>query len=202
MAANNASNVSAGKPRVGGAIFTAPLGTTLPTDAVTALSSAFENIGYISEDGVTNNNTPTTEQIKAWGGDVVYNPVTEKADEWTFTAIEVTNPIPLKLVYGDDNVTGDLASGITVRANNQEQAERVLVIDMVLRGSILKRVIIPRAQVIEVGEISYVDDDLVGYETTISAHPDASIDGDTHREYIIEPKTAQTTGNRSESISK
>ena len=183
---NNAGNVSAGKPKIGGAIFTAPIGTPLPTNAVDVLDDAFENVGYISEDGMVNSNSPTTDPIKAWGGDVVYNAQTEKDDTFKFTMIEVTNPVVLKTVYGDDNVTGDLASGITVKANSQEQGERVYVVDMVLRGTILKRIVIARGQVTEVGDIEYTDGDLVGYETTISAHPDEAIGYDTHREYIVE----------------
>ena len=39
------ANVSVGKPKIAGAVYVAPLGTTLPTDAVTALATAFKGLG-------------------------------------------------------------------------------------------------------------------------------------------------------------
>ena len=41
---SNASNVSAGKPKVTGAIYVAPKGTALPVTPEEELSSAFENL--------------------------------------------------------------------------------------------------------------------------------------------------------------
>lgn len=52
MSKADAKNVSTPKPKVGGAIFSAPLGTTLPTDATTALNVAFKGLGYVSEDDI------------------------------------------------------------------------------------------------------------------------------------------------------
>jgi len=59
---NSAANVSAGKPKVTGAIFSAPAGSTLPTTAAADLDNAFVSLGYVSEDGVTHTKDITSGQ--------------------------------------------------------------------------------------------------------------------------------------------
>lgn len=186
----NEKNVTSGKPKVGGAIFSAPLGTVLPTDAKTALAETFIALGYVSEDGVSNENSPETETIKAWGGDTVLVSQSGKEDIFKYKLIETMNIETLKQVYGDDNVTGaiDEASGITIKANSKSLEARSIVIEMLLKNDILKRIVIPNATVSEIGEVLYVDDDVTGYELTLHALPDTT--GNTHYEYIQDPKVS------------
>lgn len=187
----NVSNVTTGKPKVGGAVFVAPYGTELPTDATSELNSAFKSLGYISEDGLTNTNTPETDTKKAWGGDTVYVSQTAKSDEFGFTLIEALNVDVLKTVYGEANVTGDLKQGIHIKATTAQLPTMSYVFDVILRDNTLKRIVIPKADITETGEISYTDDDLMGYEITISCLPDS--DGVTHEEYISGTNTASVT---------
>lgn len=178
----NTEYVSTGKPKVGGAIYRAPLGTVVPTDATSALNEAFKALGYISEEGLTNANSPETDRVKAWGGDSVLNIQKDKPDTFKFKLIEALNIEVLKTVYGDENVTGTLEAGIKIVAKNDEYEECVWVVDMILKGGILKRIVVPKASIIQLGEVVYKDDDAIGYETTISATPNEN--GETHFEYL------------------
>lgn len=187
----DAKKVTVGKPKVGGSVFKAPLGTALPTDATTALNPAFEDAGYISEDGVTNSKTRETGEIKAWGGDVVLKPQTSKTDSFKMTFIEVMNVETLEVVHGADNVSGTLATGITIKENAKELDHNAWVIEMVLNDDCVKRIVIPDAQVTELEDVVYKDDEAVGYNATLTAYPYSTWDGDTHREYI---KKATSSG--------
>ena len=128
---NSASNVSAGKPKIDGAIYRAPLGTSLPTGASTTLAAGFKAMGYVSSDGLTNANKISTSNIKAWGGDTVMVTQTDKTDTLAFTLIESLNSDVLSAVFGSANVSGALATGISISVNADVQEEAIWVVDMV-----------------------------------------------------------------------
>lgn len=174
-------NVTAAKPKVGGAIYYGPTTATLPDDTSDALTG-FTELGYASEDGLTNSINPESDAIRAWGGDTVLTLMTAREDTFQVTLIEALEDDVLKLAFGDTNVTGALSTGIAVTVNAKDLEEHAFVVDMVMKNNAAKRVVIPKGKVTEIGEITYTDSDAVGYELTITCLADSS--GNTHYEYI------------------
>lgn len=193
----NKENVAVGKPKVGGAIHVAPSGTTLPTDAVTALDAAFVNLGYVSEDGLTNSNSAAVETIHAWGKDIIY--AKDGDDEkYSWTLLEVLDANVQKFIRGADNVTVGEGGAMSVQVKRPsartQMEERVIVVEMILHGRAVRHVI-PRGVITEVGEVAYKDDDTVGYQVTVTALADAN--GNSHYEYTAAPAAASTPASGS-----
>lgn len=184
----NKSNVTTGKPKVTGALFRAPLGTKLPTDASSELDAAFKALGYASEAGVTSRKTISSHTIPAWGGEEVLTEQDGETDVLTVTCIEAINPEVLKAVHGDGSVTGTLAAGLSVSVGGEMQEHKAWVIDMILRGGVLKRIVLPNAIVTDVGDVTYNGKDAVSYPLTIKADPDTVADAKgihrNHYEYF------------------
>lgn len=181
--ANNAQNVSTGKPKISGGVWVAPLNSTLPTDATTELdTSVYTCLGYVSEDGVENANDMDVSAIKAWGGNIVYRSLTELNDTFSFSLIESENPEVLKAVYGDENVTLTAGGDIKVDVIAEDPKEMVWIIELALRNQLAKRIVIKDGAVTGREAITYNDSDAIAYGITVSAYPDG--DGKTHFELL------------------
>lgn len=200
MATPNAQNVSVGKPHgeggryAGGAWWAVYGSATLPKDATSDLPDTLADLGYLSEDGVTNTVDTDSSDINAFGGDRVLSVVTSRSETFQFGALETTEDT-LKLVYGAANVTvtgtGD-AKTISVKHNAKQFSQTVsLVFEFALTGDRVKRIVVPMATLSGLDDVSYTDGDAIVYTPTINALPDA--DGNTAYEYIAKVGSAPVT---------
>lgn len=181
--AENSQNVYVAAPKAGGAIWSAPAGTPLPTDATTALSEAYKCLGLISDDGISREVETDSEDIKAYGGKVVKTVQTSRKETVKFTPIE-TNAQTLAAQFGDDNVVMGEDGNITVLHNAKQRPTRVYVIETLLDEAKVSRDVIPFGRVTEVGEQKYADGEAVASEITLTCEVDA--DGNTMTTYIAE----------------
>lgn len=164
---NTAADVLVGKPAVTGGALIADVGTTLPTDATTALNAAFFGVGYVSEDGLTQSINADTQEIKAWGGDIVRRVQTTHDVTYHLTMIETTD-LTLAAYYGDDNVS---AGTVELVAGDLPYKSWVFEIDDVANGAKV-RVVVPNGQITARGDVVFKDDTALGYDVTITAYPD------------------------------
>lgn len=172
MADPTASNVVVA---VTGAVYIAPTGSTAPTDATTALDVAYVNVGYLSEDGITEAYSVDTDEINAWqNADVVRKTVTSVEVTYQFTMIE-TNSASLALYYG--KAVAPTNTDHTIGGSGSSR--RAFVIDAIdpSTGQTVRRYI-PDGEVSERGEVQLSGSDAVGYEVTITAYPATSLSGD------------------------
>lgn len=131
-----------------GNVFTAPTGTTLPTDMATALDGAFVQLGYVSEDGVTWRNEQTKEPVTVWQSfyPVKYR-VTETTSELEFV-LKQFDVYTLPRAMGGGTVTPN-ASPVyyTYTPPDPETIEeRAMVVEWEY-GTFDYRLVIPRAQI-------------------------------------------------------
>lgn len=173
--ANSAANVLAGTPLATGGVLLGALTATAPTTAVSTLTG-FTAAGYIGEDGVTETNERSTDRIRAWGGDTVKVVQTEHNVTYQFTFLETLNATVLEAVYGEDNVTttpGSPTAGTLheVQINAATLPHKSYVFE-VKDGDAKIRIYVPDGQITEVGEITYSDSEVIGYQVTVEAFAD------------------------------
>lgn len=188
--AYNADNVSFGSPAVAGMLYRAPFGTALPTDATTALPSAFENVGYIGEKGIKNAIKTDKSEIKDASGATVLTQMTGFSETYQMVLLETMNAVAAKTAYGDDSVTSGSNGALTI-THKMPKGNFTFVIEAKLNGGKLLRNVIPSATVSELGDRTMVGTDAYGYDVTLAANAWADYGGGTSREFIAAPATPQ-----------
>ena len=173
-----------------GGVAAGPIDSTLPTDATTTLPAGVTPLGLVGDEGVSLTRERSTDDIRAWGGQIARTVQTEFSETATLQFLESDKAEVLKEVYGEANVTVT-GGNIAIKHNEQELPPRVFVFDM-KDGDKRRRLVLPNAQITSTEDITLVHSDIIRYGVTITAYPDE--DGNCAYEYIGTPDGGDESG--------
>lgn len=156
---------------VTGAVYTAPTGTTAPTTPAAAFGAGWVDLGYVSEDGVTESYNEDTTDIKAWqGGTTVRTLTSSTTAQLHLTLIESSNAV-LEVFHKGSTITTDTGNS-TLEVGPPVEDKRAFALD-VIDGDTHVRILVANGEVTERGDVVYKNDEPIGYEITITCYPDA-----------------------------
>lgn len=183
----NAKHVYAPTPNQSattGAVAVAPVGTTAPVDAKTALPSTWDDSGYVDENGISVTVTRSTDPIRDWSKGAVRNILTEFGGSIAVAFLQV-DEFSAKRMFGESNVT---VTDATTSAGEQIKvaigAELPPIESWCFSmkdGNARIRVYVPRGQMTDVNAMDYKPD--TGH--VIGGNLQCYDDGTGHSIYVI-----------------
>lgn len=170
MAKNNANvNVFADQ---GYAVWTAPVGTALPTSPTGTLNIAFEEVGLLTDAGISESHNLNETKIYDMAGSLVRIARNQEERPITFVALE-GNAVVESLRYPGSTVT--TTTGVNVRPVGAATGRnlRAWVIDLV-DGDVNKRIAVATGEAVWTGTTAYNGTAAATYEFTLQPYKDSS----------------------------
>jgi len=160
--------------RVGvtGRVYFAPQGTAIPTATSGVLASGFNDVGYITDSGITVSTATDTNDIRAWQNGDLLRTVQKSATFSVKFAMAETNEYSLLLFYNNYTHGAGVVDG-SVTWNGAQPYRGAFVLD-VIDGTNLIRITMPDAQVSDRSDVSIVNGDAFVYEVSIRGYPDTA----------------------------
>lgn len=165
-------------------VYVAPVGSTAPTGVSAPLDAAFDALGLLAEDGMTESREEEVTDHHAYGGVLVRTTRSKHKRTMTVTALE-NNPVVYDLV--NPGSTAVTATGVTTRTVVVPTSPnpKAFVLELV-DGDVTNRRVIPRGEVTAVGDVTFDDNELQGYELTITIYP--ASDGTLYKDITDDPQ--------------
>jgi hypothetical protein len=175
------------RPDSGGVFFRAPLGTTLPTTAGAPLNALFVDHGWLGEEGITISVNRDIKKHYAFGSDLVKTTQGQFDEQLKLSFLE-SDPDVLETVFGSGVTLGvDGAGNRTIRVEHRsKQLPRSAFVIHTVDGTKIRRLVIQEGAVVDVGDISYVHNDILKYSITIDCYKPASGNAEAVVEYILD----------------
>lgn len=163
---------------VDGVVAVGTFGAAAPTSAISSLTGTHVDYGYVSEDGVTESTSVSSEKIRAWQkAKVVRTTITEGTVTYQLVLIQTSSETVAMYYNGIVGTDGSIVVDPT-----KERPLLSLVID-VIDGSEVIRSYAPEAQITEVGDQVYQNGAPIGYEVTIEANYNETLAGSVKKWY-------------------
>lgn len=145
-----------------------------PTTAIETLDVLFADLGYISDDGVTESYNDDTTEIKAWqGGTIVRTIISGSKATLKFKMIENKREA-LELYHKGSVVVSDGDTGWKIDVMTPTPDRRSFVVD-VIDGDDVERIYIADGEVSSRSDITYKSDEEIGYEVEITMYPNNGV---------------------------
>lgn len=145
---------------------------TLPTNGTSPLSADFFGVGALTEDGITEALSQDVTDIFIWQGGALGRRIKgQSAKTWAFAGAE-TNLITLGLHFSGSVIT-QTVEGATVAEKPPGTDVRPWVLHCI-DGDRLMRVVIPRGEITERGDMPINSQGLTIYDWTLSGYVDDS----------------------------
>lgn len=181
---------------VTGALRVGPVGSTFPT-AMAAWATPFVDLGYISEDGITESLDEDKEEFIPWQRQGPIRVEVTKSVKTFQAVLWESNFHTVSLYYKKGVDDFDVIPGTNgapdivgfTEGENDGRDVRAFGIDVV-DGVYARRIEVPFGEVTERGDIVYKKDSIIAYEVTITAY--TGPDGVSVRRWFKEGWTVPT----------
>ena len=156
----------------GPGLWLAPIGTTLPTDAVTELDAAFYTVGFISDAGVTVASDLSSTDLFAWQASTPIRTIIESRT-YTFDFEMVETSAETLALYFDSTATGDLDTGLAVPIPDTPQGQRYAAVIEGQDGEVVTRLVFGSVTLSDASDLEMTRSTLQAWPVTlkVGAHP-------------------------------
>ncbi|MFJ9313801.1 hypothetical protein ACIRN4_06370 [Pimelobacter simplex] len=164
---------------VTGVVSVAPAAETLPTAVNSALGANYKDLGWIGEDGITRSmpGTGDREVIRGWQNNgivIVIRTPSEDNPTWQFVCLETKKEV-VEFALGV-TITSSATDGKWTVDTEAARAYNRVVFDVV-HGARLRRTVVPKAIVTEIGDQVFAFGEPIGWEVTIEGEKDTTVGG-------------------------
>ena len=172
MVPNDTANVSVAKGVAGGYLLSAPIETAPSVEALSDLSYAlgeeFENLGYVSADGITESESASSQEERDIDGNLTGTALFDRTETVRFRLVEL-RPAAVREAHGHGSVDVE-PDLMVVHHDGLPKGHRTYVAELVLKDGRRWRKVIPDGQVTGVGDLSLSSAGLAAREVTVSCN--------------------------------